>query len=401
VNDANGNMVERLAELAVEFGANVQPGQIVAVQSEPGKEELTRAVAAKAYQRGAKFVDVVYFDMRVKRARLEHAAEDTLDFVPSWYGERMLALGDQRAARIFLSGPADPDALAGVDPARAGRDLLPRVKESNLVLNERTTNWSILPGPTPAWAKLVFPDLDDEEALAELWRQVAHVLRLDEPDPVAAWQERADVLTASARRMTERQFDTLRFNGPGTELTVGLLPRGSWLAARFETAEGIPHMPNLPTEEVFTTPHPERTEGVVRSTKPLVLGGSIIRGLEVEFRGGRAVRIDADEGADVLRNYAAKDDGAARLGEVALVDRHGRIGPLGTVFYDTLFDENAASHIALGEAIDITVPEELKGRANRSEIHVDFMIGGPDVDVDGVTQDGDAVPVLRGGDWQV
>jgi aminopeptidase len=396
-----GDMVDRLAELAVAFGANVQPGQIVAVQSEPGKEELTRAVAAKAYQRGAKFVDVVYFDMRVKRARLEHAAEDTLDFVPSWYGERMLALGDQRAARIMLSGPSDPDALAGVDPARAGRDLLPRVRESNVVLNDRTTNWSILPGPTTAWAKLVFPDLDEEEALAELWRQVAHVLRLDEPDPVAAWGERADALTASARRMTERQFDAVRFHGPGTDLTVGLLPGGEWMAARFATADGLAHMPNLPTEEVFTTPDPERTEGVVSSTKPLVLGGSIIRGLEVEFSGGRAVRIDADEGAEVLRNYAAKDDGAARLGEVALVDRHGRIGPLGTVFYDTLLDENAASHIALGEAIDVTVPEDAKARANRSEIHVDFMIGGPDVDVDGVTQDGESLPVLRGGDWQV
>jgi aminopeptidase len=160
-------------------------------------------------------------------------------------------------------------------------------------------------------------------------------------------------------------------------------------------------MPNLPTEEVFTTPDPERAEGVVRSTKPLVLGGSIIRGLEVEFRGGRAVRIDADEGAEVLRGYAARDDSAARLGEMALVDRHGRIGPLGTVFYDTLLDENAASHIAIGQAIELAVAEESRDRMNNSEIHIDFMIGSPEVDVDGVTNAGETVPVLRGGDWQV
>ena len=160
-------------------------------------------------------------------------------------------------------------------------------------------------------------------------------------------------------------------------------------------------MPNLPTEEVFSTPDPQRVDGVVRSTKPLVLGGSIIRGLEVEFEAGRAVRIDADEGAEVLRTYAAKDEGAARLGEVALVDRHGRIGPLGTVFYDTLLDENAASHIALGQAIEVAVADDATDRMNTSEIHVDFMIGGPDVDVDGVTQSGETIPVLRGGDWQV
>jgi aminopeptidase len=398
---SNGDLVERLAELAVAFGANVQPGQIVSVNSEPGKEELTRAVAAKAYEHGAKFVDVVYFDMRVKRARLEHAAEDTLDFVPPWYGERMLALGEHRAARIHLAGSADPDALAGVDPARAGRDLLPRVRESNVVLNDRTTNWTILPGPTAAWARLVFPDKDDEEALAELWRQVAHVLRLDEPDPVAAWEQRADDLTAAARRVTERELDAVHFRGPGTDLRVGMLPNPRWLAARFETAWGLQHMPNLPTEEVFSTPDPQRVDGIVRSTKPLVLGGSIIRGLEVEFAGGRAVRIDADEGAEVLRTYAAQDEGAGRLGEVALVDRHGRIGPLGTVFYDTLLDENAASHIALGQAIEVAVSEEATDRMNTSEIHVDFMIGGPDVDVDGVTQSGETIPVLRGGDWQV
>jgi len=394
-------MLGRLADLAVAFGANVQPGQIVAIQSEIGKEALTRAVAASAYRHGAKFVDVQYFDLHVKRARLQDAAEETLDFVPSWYGARMLELGRQRAARISLSGPAAPGLLSDVDPVRAGRDLLPALRESMAVLTDRTTNWTIVPCPTLPWGQLVFGDLPGDEALAKLWRHVAHVCRLDEENPVAAWTARADALVRAADQMTSQRFDAIRFRGPGTDLTVGLLPGSRWLAARFETADGLRHMPNLPTEEVFTTPDPQRVEGVVRSTKPLVVGGSIIRGLEVEFAHGRAVRIDAEEGADVLREYAAKDEGAARLGEVALVDRHGRIGALDTVFYDTLLDENAASHIALGHAIEIAVGGDDRTRINQSSIHVDFMIGGPDVDVDGLGPNGDAVPVLRAGDWQI
>jgi aminopeptidase len=393
--------LERFADLAVAFGANVQPGQIVTIASEPGKERLTRAIAESAYRHGAKFVDVAYFDLHVKRARLLHAADDTLEFVPSWYGERMLELGRQRCARIGLSGPAAPGLLADLDPARAGRDQLPAIKEAGTVVNEHTTNWTIVPCPTPAWAGHVFPDLPPEQAFDKLSEQVLHVCRLDEDDPVAAWRARAETLMGAAERMNARHFDAIRFRGPGTDLRVGLLPGSRWLAARFETVDGIVHQPNIPTEEIFTAPDPQRVDGVVRATKPLVVGGSIVRGLEVEFSGGRAVRIDAEEGADVLRMYTAKDEGAARLGEVALVDRDGRIGALDTVFFDTLLDENAASHIALGHAYEVTVTEEDRPRMNESAIHVDFMIGGPDVDVDGITSDGDEVPVLRDGAWQV
>jgi aminopeptidase len=394
--------LERWADLIVNFGANLQPGQVLAVGGEPGKEEYVRAIAAAAYRAGAKYVDAMYYDLRVKRARLLYADEDTLDYVPPWLGERLLALGEMRAARVGLSGVTDPGALDDVDPARAGRDQLPFLKESAQVVNERTTNWTAAPAPTPAWARLVHPDLDEDAALDKLWEQILHVLRLDTPDPVAAWRERADTLVAAAERMTERHFDALRFDGPGTELVVGLLPSSRWQAARFETIDGIEHMPNLPTEEVFTTPDPQRVDGTVRSTKPLYTAGKIIRGLEVRFEGGRAVQIDAEENADVLRAIAERDEGAARLGEVALVDREGRIGPLDTVFFDTLLDENAASHIALGSAYLFTVGDEADHpRANESAIHVDFMIGGDDVDVTGITADGDEVPVLRDGSWQI
>ena len=393
--------LERFAELIVRFAANVQRGQIVAIGTEPGKLELTRAVAVAAYRAGAKFVEVTQFDLHVKRARILHADEDTLDYVPPWLGERLLALGEHRAARIGLTGPAAPGLLSDLDPQRAGRDQLPQLREASQVVNARTTNWTAVPCPTQAWAELVYPDLDPEAALARLWEQVLHMCRLDEPDPVAAWTARQDVLVGVSERLTGRRFDALHFEGPGTDLRVGLLPTSSWLSARFSTIDGIAHMPNLPSEEIFTAPDPQRVDGEVRSTKPLVVGGTIVRGLRVRFEGGRAVSIEADEGGELLANYAARDDGASRLGEVALVDGEGRIGPLNTVFYDTLIDENAASHVALGSAYEFTVGAEDVERINRSQIHIDFMIGSPEVDVTGVTGDEERVPVLRGGAWQI
>ena len=391
----------RLAELAV-FGANVQPGQLVAVTSYIGKEELTRRVARLAYERGAKYVDVLYFDQWLKRERVLHAAEDTLDYVPPWLSQRLLHLSDEHAARITLSGPHAPEALVGVDPARAGRDLLPYLPQSGEVVNKRTTNWCIVPVPTRAWAEAVYPGLDPGEAYERLWEAVAHVCRLDEADPEAAWTDRIHALQANAARMNGRDFDAVRLFGPGTDVTIGLLRSSTWHAGDFTTVDGVRHYPNLPTEELFTTPDPKRVDGHVSATMPLELYGIVVSGIRVEFEGGRAVKIDADQGGDALRSAVAKDEGASRLGEVALVDGEGRIGPLGTVFYDTLIDENAATHIALGNGYESPVADEAdKALVNQSEIHVDFMIGSPELAVDGIARDGQAVPVLRNGAWQV
>jgi len=393
--------MSRLAELAA-HGANVQQGQVVLVNAELGHEELARAVAAAAYDRGARFVDVSYFDPHVKRARIAHADPETLEYVPPWYGERMRRHAEERGARINLNGVTAPNLLDDLDKTLVGRDRLPRLKEQSEIVSERSTNWCIVPAPTRPWAALVFPDLGGDEAYEELWRQIEHVLRLDEDDPTSAWDERMAVLKDSARRLSERRFDAIELRGPGTELTIGLLPTARWWAADFTTAEGLRHLPNLPSEEVFTTPDPERTEGHVTSTKPLVLqDGTIVRGLRVRFQRGTAVEIEADENVDALRARLAVDDAGRRLGELALVDRHGRIGPLGTVFYDTLLDENAATHIAFGSGFPFLVDESDVARVNESATHVDFMIGSPELEVDGITAAGERVPVLRGGDWQI
>jgi len=392
---------DRLAKLAVEVGANVQRDQIVAVTYAPGMEPLIYAIARRAYERGARFVDPFVFDGRIKRIRLENARDETLDFVPEWWGQRVLALGENKAARITVAPNPDPGILDGVDPERAGKDNLPILKESVNLIKDQSTNWTIVPYPTTGWAAKLHGDLAPAEAIARLTDQLAHILRLDEDDPSAAWQARGDELGGVAGRLTKLRFDAVRFRGPGTDLKVGLFPGSNWRAARLDTAWGVEHYANLPSEETFTTPDPTRTDGTVTATKPLDVAGTVIDGLKVRFEGGRAVEIDADTGADVLRARVAKDEGGARLGEVALVDKAGRIAESGSVFFNTLLDENAASHIALGNGYRDAVDQTHWDEINDSEIHIDFMIGSPEVDVFGLDANGSETPVLVAGDWKI
>jgi aminopeptidase len=393
---------DRLAELAVGFGANVQPDQILILNAELGCEQMARAISAAGYRAGARHVEVVYTDAFVRRARIEHGVDSAIGFAPDWQVERVRRLGEERVALITLEAAINPAATAGLDPVRLGADQSP-VREAYLKLVvDRLINWCIIACPTPEWAVKVHPQLAPDAAMALLSEQIAHVCRLDSDDPVAAWGERLDCLSAVAARLTERRLSAVHFSGKGTDLTVGLLPSSRWLGAGFETAAGIRHRPNLPTEEVFTTPDPMRVDGVVRATKPLDIEGTPVDGLQVRFEAGRAVQIDADSGADLLRGRASRDEGASRLGEVALVDGEGRIGELDTVFYSTLIDENAASHIALGHAYTYAVEDEADWPAtNHSSIHIDFMIGSPQVAVDGLTESGERMPLLRGGEWQI
>jgi aminopeptidase len=397
-------LLERYAELIVGFGANVQPDQVVAVEASPEAAPLVHRIARLAYERGARYVDVAYFDPVVKRLRAELADGDSLSWVPPWLGRRILDLGELDAARIRLSPIVPPGLLSGIDPARASRDRLPSVREVLKTIEDRSIAWTISPFPTAAWAQVVFPGLEPAAAVDALWRDLEHVCRLDEPDPVDAWQRRMRELWEAASRLDELDLDALRFVGPGTDLTVGLLPSSRFAkeGGSSTTRTGIHHVPNLPTEELFTTPDPERTEGVVASTKPLDVNGSLVTGLRIRFEGGRAVEIEADENAEALRERCATDDGASRLGEVALVDGKSRIGRLGRTFFSTLLDENSASHLALGDAYShpIADPADLP-RINESEIHVDFMIGSDEVTVSGVTRGGDEMPLLVAGAWQI
>jgi aminopeptidase len=264
-----------------------------------------------------------------------------------------------------------------------------------------TTNWTGIPCPTDDWAALVHPRLEPGEALARLWHEIAHICRVDEPDAVAAWRARLGQLVEVAGRLDALALDALRFEGPGTDLTVGLFPSSRWQTVRFSTVGGIEHVANIPTEEVFTTPDPERVNGVVRASKPLFTAGTVISGLRVRFADGRAVAIDAEQGAATLQTLAAHDAGAARLGEVALVDRESRIGAMDTVFFDTLIDENAASHIALGHGYGNAVDDADRARMNSSGIHIDFMIGSNELAVTGLTRESAEIPLLRGGTWQL
>ncbi len=392
-----------LAELIVaETGVNVQPGQVVGITAEPGMEEVWRAVASAAYARGAAYVDPWIFDPYVKHARLAQAPLDSLSFVPPWWGERYRGLGELRGAQIRLSGPEAPTLMDDIPAERLGHDMLPRLRETLEVTHGRQWNWIVAPGPSAGWASALYPSLEPTAAVDRMWEEIAFVMRLNEPDPVAAWRERFATLGRVAAQLTARRFDALHFSGPGTDLSVGLLPGSVWKSVGADTnLDGVRFSANLPSEEVFSAPDPRRVDGHVSATKPLVVGGGTVRGLVVEFAGGRAVSVDAEQNAGLVATMIARDPGAAQLGEVALVDGMSRIGQLGTVFYETLLDENSASHIALGAAYPDTVDDEASlERINHSSIHIDFMIGSDEVEVDGVSADGSRVALLRGGAWQ-
>jgi aminopeptidase len=396
--------LDAYARLAVQVGLNLQPGQTLGINALIEHAPLARAITREAYAAGARYVDVLYSDQHVRRAHIEGAADGELGYSPPWLVERLTVLGDLGGALCAISGNPEPELFSDLDGERVGKARMREVAEASLKLSDGRCNWTIVAYPTEGWAQTVFGEPDVER----LWAAVASAVRLDEDDPVAAWREHIARLDQRAAALNERRFDHLRYRGPGTDLTIGLHPDSEWQSA-LDESQGIKHVANMPTEEVFTTPDARRTEGTVRSTLPLQIQGNIVRGLEIRFAGGRAVEIRAESGEDVMRTHAATDEGAARLGEVALVDGHSRVGQTGLVFYDTLFDENASSHIALGASIvqavpgaaDLSPEERAERGVNHSSIHTDFMIGSDELEVDGVTKDGTAVPILRNGDWQL
>ena len=386
----------RYAELAVRVGANVQKGQTVFVLSQLEHAPLSRAITRAAYEAGADYVNVEYRDQHVRRAMIELGPDEALTYTPDW--QKTLAHAAAGNALIQTAGDPEPELLADLDGERVGRA---RMQEITEIIREqlvaRSVNWTIAGYPSDGWATQVFGEPDVER----LWEAVAFCTRLDEPDPVAAWREHMARLESRAGRLNELELDAIHYSGPGTDLTIGLLDNAHWLSALFHTASGIEYVPNMPTEEIFTTPDCRRAEGTVRSTRPLALQGDVIEGLELTFRDGKIVDVRADKGADVVKGQLATDERASYLGELALVDGTSRVGQTGTTFFDTLYDENATCHIAYGFGI----PEAFRGEPgegmNVSNVHTDFMVGGPELEVDGLTKDGRSIPILREDKWQL
>jgi len=389
--------LDRYAELVVRTGANVGRGQLVFVGGLLGHAPFARAIARAAYRAGARYVDVRYVDRHIERGLIEFGPEETLGWSPPWLMERMRATDGQ--ATIGITGDPEPELLGDLDPHRVGRSRMKDLTEESLrLLNAQATNWTLAAFPNEGWASAVFEQPD----VGRLWEAVAFAVRLDENDPVAAWDAHIDRLERRAAALNALDLDAVRFAGDGTDLTVGLLPNSHFRAARFTTADGRSHIPNMPTEEVFTAPDARRTEGTVRSTRPLALRGQIVRGLELRFEAGRCVDVRAETGADVVREELASDEGAAYLGELALVDGSSRVGQTGLTFFDTLFDENATCHIAYGAGLTAGLDGDPPAEGfSTSSIHTDFMVGGPEVAVDGLTRDGRTVPLLRDDVWQL
>jgi aminopeptidase len=394
----------RLAELAVRLGVGVRPGQDVVVLAwDVEQAPLARAVADAAYRAGAHYVSVLFWDQPVKHSRLRHAPAESLGFVPEWWEAMTAECIARRSALIGLWGEARRDLFDDIPAKRMAADHMPLTPALWEAVSQGKIAWTLVPGPCPGIAEAMLGESDVER----LWDVLTPMLRLDAADPEAAWREHVARLRERAAVLQRHRFSALRFVGAGTDLTVGLLEQARWMTAGLETSWGAPMVVNMPSEEVFTTPDHRHTDGVVRATRPIhLLGGGRVEDLKIRFEHGRAVEVEATRGAELVRAQMATDPGAARLGEVALVDGSSPVGQTGIVFGDILIDENATSHIAWGNAYAFTVPDLPPDREaqaalgfNRSDVHQDAMIGGPDVDVFGIDKRGAEIPVISADAW--
>ncbi|GIE33143.1 aminopeptidase [Actinoplanes italicus] len=393
--------IERFADVVVRAGVNIQPGQGVILRTDTAHLEIARAVVEAAYAAGAAWVEPIWSDGPMRRSAVDHASLETLTTSRGWALQRIREWAEQGVASIALLGDADPHVLDGADPARAAAfpfDETRAMRESVL----GRLRWTVVGAPNPGWAHQIFGEPDTDR----LWDAVSTAMRLDAADPALAWRERAATLADRASRLDALELTSVRYVGDGTDLTVGLIPGCRWTGGGLVDSAGIPYMPNIPTEEVFTSPDRRRADGRIRLTKPLVLNGQLVRGLRVEFAGGRITDVSADSGVEAVRAQLETDPGARSLGEVSLVDSDSRIARTGIVFHNTLFDENAGCHVAWGSSFPFAVPggpqmgaaerEELG--LNTSAVHTDVVIGGDGITVTGTGPKG-TVEIIRNDEW--
>ncbi|MEY8882085.1 aminopeptidase [Donghicola sp. XS_ASV15] len=408
-NPISPKALEQLAEVAVRVGLNLQEGQDLVITAPVEALPLVRRITAAAYRAGAGVVTPILSDPEITLARFENANDASFDKAAEWLYAGMAEAYKKNAARLAIVGE-DPMLLAEQDPekvARAGKANSIAYKPALEKIANFDINWTIVSYPTAAWAARVFPDLPEEEAVEKLADALFSASRVLEQDPVSNWSNHNATLRSRTAWLNEQRFDALHFSGPGTDLTVGLAEDHEWHGGASTATNGVTCNPNIPTEEVFTTPHSARVDGVVRSTKPLSHQGSLIDEIEVRFEAGKIVEAKASKGEAVLLKLLDTDEGASRLGEVALVPHSSPISQSGVLFYNTLYDENAACHIALGQCYskcflnggDLSSEEIAARGGNSSMIHVDWMIGSAEIDIDGIREDGTRVPVFRKGEW--
>ena len=401
--------LDKLAEVAVRVGLGLEARQEMVMTATLDQLPLARRITEHAYKAGAAVVTTIFADEQSALLRFHHAQDYSFDAAPAWLYEGMAQAYRGGAARLAIAG-GDPALLAKEDPekvSRLNRATSKAYRPALELITRQEINWTIVSGATPAWAAAVFPDLPQEQALEKLWNAIFSASRVDKADPVAAWKEHDANLRARAERLNEKRYAALHFRGPGTDLRVGLADGHLWDGGGSTARNGVYCIPNMPTEEVFTTPHKNRVDGRVTATKPLSHMGTMIEGISVRFEGGRIVEAHALRGQHVLEKMIDTDEGARRLGEVSLVPHSSPIAASGLLFLNTLFDENAACHIALGQAYTMCMKdgeklskEELAAHgANESLIHVDWMIGSNRIDVDGITASGEAEALLRAGEW--
>jgi aminopeptidase len=393
--------IERFAELVVRAGVNVQPGQGVVIDTDTAHVEIARAVVEAAYQAGAAWVETNWSDGPMQRSAFDHASLEELTRTRPWALARIEEWAAAGVASIALVGDPDPHVFDGADPAKVAARRMEETQARRRALFGRM-RWSIVAAPNPGWAEQIFgePDVD------RLWEAVGTAMRLDSPDPAAEWQARSAMLQARAQTLDALELTEVRYVGDGTDLTVGLPADVRWTGGGMIDPNGISYLPNIPTEEVFTSPDRRRADGTIRVTKPMVIAGQLVTGLRVTFADGQITDVQADEGAELVRAQVRTDEGASRLGEVSLVDKDSRIAKAGIVFRNTLFDENAGCHVAWGQSFPFAVadgmtmsePERAASGLNMSSVHTDVVVGGDGITVTGTGPKG-TVDIIRDDEW--